>query len=156
MTCEHAAPSLSALVDGELDAAVQPEVFAHLHSCASCRAFLADALRARGVLRRDRDALATEADAVLAARPHPARRAAPHGRAPSTALAWATFAIGVAALLLASGIAIGTSVARRGGESKPRPVQEASAPEDEDTNVVYVCSMPEYRVVSTPLPDAPK
>ena len=156
MTCEHAAPSLSALVDGELDAAAQPEVFAHLQSCAACRAFLADALRARGVVRRDRDALAIEADALLPARPPGARRLASAWRAPSPALAWATFAIGVAALLLAAGITIGASAARRGAESAPRPAQEASTPGDDDANVVYVCSMPEYRVVSTPLPDAPK
>lgn len=154
MTCEHAAPSLSALVDGELAPDEQPEVFAHLQSCAACRAFLADSLRTRGVLRRDRDALAVEADAVLPARAPGPR---PGWRAPSPALAYATFAIGLAALLVAAGILIGAGAARPAREgAPPREAQEASAPAGEGENVVYVCTMPEFRVVSTPLPDAPR
>lgn len=152
MTCELAAPSLSALVDGELAPDEQTEVFAHLQSCPACRAFLADSLRTRGVLRRDRDALAIEADAVLPAR---APRPRSGWRAPSPALAYATFAIGLAALLVAAGILIGAARPAREG-APPREAHEASAPAGEGENVVYVCTMPEFRVVSTPLPDAPR
>lgn len=159
MPCEDAKLNVSLLADGELETGAQAGLFAHLERCPGCRAFLAESLRLRGALRRDRDALLAEADELLPARPpRPAaapvpallERLFPRER-PGRALA---FGLGLAVLVLAAGVLAGLGLARvvAGGETA-LPLEGASAPGDDGPSVVYVCAMPEYAVVGEPLAD---
>lgn len=68
MSCEVTQRSLRLLLDGE-DTAADDDAFAHLGACRECRAFMADALRARRAMQADREALFAAADDVLPAAP---------------------------------------------------------------------------------------
>ncbi len=51
MTCDLARESISAGIDGELDAAAEAELDEHLQTCASCQSYQDDAFALRRVLR---------------------------------------------------------------------------------------------------------
>ncbi len=159
MRCEDGRERLSRLLDGELGAADQSGLFGHLEACGDCRAFLETLTRARGAIRRDREALRREADAVLPPwPPRPADSAAgsapaPGHAAPSRRGLPAPALLALAAVLLVAGIAIGAGLAGRRDGARARQEAEAARPAPESPRVVYVCAMPEYQVVGEPVMD---
>lgn len=165
MRCEDGRERLSRLVDGELDAAGQAGLFGHLEACGECRAFFETLVRARGAVRRDREALLRGADELLPAWPPRPAAAGPAGgrrREPWRERAAAALrgglpvpaALVLAALLLVAGIGIGAGLAARRGATHPTREAEATKRASDGPRIIYVCSMPEYEVVGDPETDS--
>ena len=135
---EDAEVLLNEYVDGELDPARQPALFAHLAECADCRAQF-DALFAfRLAVRQEPLAVPPAVDAAIFARLDGARRAgrrAPDRRAERSPLGGALrrrVSVGLALVVACAAVVVGATLAE-----EPRP-----AP-------------PEDRVVETFLDDGP-
>ena len=156
MRCEDRRQALSLFVDGALDAGDPAGLFAHLESCADCRAFLESLLAMRHELAADRERALREGDELL-----PARLPVVGSKAERVAVAqpdhrprWAfapASAIALAALLLVAGIAIGTRIPRGRTELPVSPpASGVGSPESATPAVVYVYSLAEYPVIAAP------
>ncbi len=153
---------LNLFVDGELDAAEEPELFAHLAACASCRAQFNALLAFRRAVRQDRLVLPPAADerffAALDARRRARLRAAaraPLPRRPRTPLGFrvplgAALASSVlsAVLFLTVGLLYGDPDARPAAAPQPVVAETVAA----DGQVLYVMESVE---VSAPRDERP-
>jgi predicted anti-sigma-YlaC factor YlaD len=111
MSCSHYAEQISCLLDDELVAEQQAELFGHLAACSNCRSFFETILRTRNALARDTIPYPAELDSVILAaqfRPAPARLAAWWQRP----LTHSRLAVAAVALLVIAGTAYVTKITR--------------------------------------------
>ena len=151
MSCDHLQEDIGALIDGELGEGPQVALFRHLESCPECRRHLAWLLQNRQELRRDRESLLAEAEALppatgLFGSPEgPPLVAAGPERLPNPrrfTFARIPLPIGIAAALLLwlAGLLVGTRLTHRA----PRAVERAEG--TPVPSVVVVCGLPEVEV----------
>lgn len=152
MSCDLLQEDAGALIDGELAEDRQVALFRHLESCPECRGHLDWLLRSRQELRKDRDALLAEAEALpaagalfdLPAEPRPAAmRSKAFWRARGFVPGRIALPIGIAAALILwlAGLFVGTRLTHR----SPRALERAEG--TPAPAVVVVCGLPEVEVL---------
>ncbi len=144
MDCTQRQEHISAMLDGELEASRQRELFAHLSGCADCRLFMETTLHAREVLKEEVADLPAGIDeevlARLAEAPAPATHRRSTGRVVQLRFAAAA---SIAALLLVAGILAGVFLRR---ETAPaQPTARTLTP----TTVIMIYGMPPVDIVGT-------
>jgi anti-sigma factor RsiW len=65
MSCNDFAEQINLLMDGELEEPRHPALYAHLESCADCRALMGGLLRVRQILQKDRPPFPEMLDAKI-------------------------------------------------------------------------------------------
>ena len=126
---EDAELLLNEYVDGELDAARQPELFAHLADCAECRDQLEALLAFRLAARQEPLAVPASADAALFARLDRTRARRPADRradrAPLGGALHRRVSVGAMVAVAALAVAVGTVLAPERAPETPDRVVEA-------------------------------
>ena len=128
---ESAETLLNEYVDGELASGRQPDLFAHLADCATCRGQLEALLAFRLAARQEALAVPARADAALFARLDRTRRTsrrAPDRRADRAPLGGALrrrVSVGATVAVAVLAVIVGTALTRRPAPETPARVVEA-------------------------------
>ncbi len=146
MSCEAKQEQLSLLIDAELQEPDQVGLFRHLEGCSDCRLFFRSMIRLRNAAKRDQEEIALTADEILPPWDPAAVQRSSRGRSRWIEIVsggWRMpkpVAIGVAIVLIAGGIVLGSRIASTGGSG-------AAGDRIAKPAVVVVCSLPEVEVV---------
>ncbi len=139
MDCEHKQEQLGRLLDGEMPARDQGDLFAHLGGCGECRRWFDTVTSIRVAVGRDREVIARAADAIQLPSLAPVASRRSRGNMRSWRLPVPMAAV-LAIVLVAGGALVGARWSRLAVEAGQLAAQAGRAP------VVVICSLPEVTV----------